>query len=407
MSKSHYFLFILTLCCGLAEANPCSEPKSTSRPSDSSGNKEEKVANGIAGTGKQVAQTPTQAPTQLANGIAGTGRQVAEGVTVLFGVITGFASICVNGVEIHFDDTTPISLNGVEAKPDQLAVGQVVAVLANGQGSEVDAQKISVLPAVQGPITRIDHANLQVMGQPIKIDAHTQFAAGFNAQSMQLGQVVSVHGLRTGDGTVVASYVAASQAAHTLFGTVSEVRGAMIAIDGVQIDTASLDRSYTIGTKLWVAGQWKNGVFNAERANDEASWPSKGIDYFVVQGYAHAQSGALLIDGAKVSLAGKDQQNLERVKRGEPVVVTGRVLNDGAWVVDRVETPQRVDKNANPSTLRKSDPKALPSTSSHRPIEAPPRPNPSDRVQRERIERGGGLRDRPRYDRPERGGRRG
>jgi hypothetical protein len=30
-------------------------------------------------------------------------------------VITGFASICVNGVEVHYDANTPVSINGQPA----------------------------------------------------------------------------------------------------------------------------------------------------------------------------------------------------------------------------------------------------------------------------------------------------
>ena len=60
---------------------------------------------GIGGTGA-VAQSP---------GIGGTGAVAQSpgiGGTGIVGVVTGFASICVNGVEVHFDNSTPVSVDG-------------------------------------------------------------------------------------------------------------------------------------------------------------------------------------------------------------------------------------------------------------------------------------------------------
>ena len=58
---------------------------------------------GIGGTGA-VAARPGLGGTGISEGgIGGTG---------IVGVITGFASICVNGVEVQFDASTPVMDNG-------------------------------------------------------------------------------------------------------------------------------------------------------------------------------------------------------------------------------------------------------------------------------------------------------
>ena len=79
------------------------------------------AAPGIGGTG-DVALKPGIGGTGIDNGgIGGTG---------IVGVITGFASICVNGVEVHYDESMPVNDNGQTVKTGVLALGQVVVVKA-------------------------------------------------------------------------------------------------------------------------------------------------------------------------------------------------------------------------------------------------------------------------------------
>src|SRR5262249_10194711 len=68
-------------------------------------------------------------------GIGGTGQRAEVEVGVL-GVVTGFASICVNGIEVHYDAMTPVALNGDLVSANALGVGQVVSVLAVGAGTQ-------------------------------------------------------------------------------------------------------------------------------------------------------------------------------------------------------------------------------------------------------------------------------
>jgi hypothetical protein len=55
---------------------------------------------GIGGTGSRAQDGVGGTGSKADGGIGGTGAR-AEGDVGLLGVITGFASICVNGVEVH------------------------------------------------------------------------------------------------------------------------------------------------------------------------------------------------------------------------------------------------------------------------------------------------------------------
>jgi hypothetical protein len=126
------------------------------------------IGSGLGGTGSPAAQSDP-------GGIGGTGSVAGKpvfgeggvGGTGIVGVITGFASICVNGLEVQYDANTPVWDNGQPGSTRQLVVGQVVSVTATGSGDKTTARGIGMIHAVVGPLTTVDAAKgtLQVLGQ--------------------------------------------------------------------------------------------------------------------------------------------------------------------------------------------------------------------------------------------------
>jgi hypothetical protein len=144
-------------------------------------------------------------------GIGGTGQRAEAEVGVL-GVITGFASICVNGIEVHFDANTPVALNGDPASAKALGVGQLVSVLAVGTGAQARAQWIDIVDATVGPVTAVESAGtlLQVNKQRVRIDPSTVLGPDLSRAQLaaaQVGDTLRVSGLRSADGTIVATRV--------------------------------------------------------------------------------------------------------------------------------------------------------------------------------------------------------
>lgn len=145
-------------------------------------------------------------------GIGGTGQR-AEADVGLLGVITGFASICVNGVEVHYDAKTPVSLNGEPAAADALAVGQVVAVRAMGRGTQARARAIDIVDSAVGPVVAIDAAagSLELPGQRIRVQPTTMLGDGITGlDALQVGATLRVSGLPAADGTIVATRIEAA-----------------------------------------------------------------------------------------------------------------------------------------------------------------------------------------------------
>ena len=147
-------------------------------------------------------------------GIGGTGQRAEAEVGVL-GVVTGFASICVNGIEVHYDAKTPVSLNGDPSSASALGIGHVVSVRALGAGTQARAQSIDIVDAVVGRINAVESTGtlLQINGQRVRIDSATVLAPGLTRSQLaaaQVGDPLRVSGLRDADGSIVATRVEAA-----------------------------------------------------------------------------------------------------------------------------------------------------------------------------------------------------
>ena len=159
------------------------------------------AAGGLGGTGAPLPDAPGD------GGIGGTGMPVAQGEAVgIVGIVTGFASVCVNGLEVHYEANTPISENGRSADAGALAVGQVVSIEAVATPGGLRARDVAIVHVLEGPVTRSPGGGLAVMGQRLALLPGARVAAGANA--LAPGQMVKVSGLRTPAGQIQATRVA-------------------------------------------------------------------------------------------------------------------------------------------------------------------------------------------------------
>lgn len=152
---------------------------------------------GLGGTGLRFADR---------KGIGGTGISGSIGV---YGRITGFASICVNGMEIHYKKETSVRDMGRSSSTEALRVGQMVAVEAVPGKNGFQARMITIEKAVSGSVTQVDPraGTLTVQGQMVHADreGRTMLAA------LRKGDTVAVSGLRRADGSLLASRIEKTQ----------------------------------------------------------------------------------------------------------------------------------------------------------------------------------------------------
>lgn len=172
---------------------------------------------GIGGTGMPpfnaaipaAGALPASPPGQD-RGIGGTGApalgtKAAAGNTGIVGEITGFASVCLNGVEVAYDPTTAINIDGHAEPPAALRAGQIAAITAGPDAAAKDgllADVVSIRHEVSGPVSAQDVNTLTVAGQNVVLRPDTR-----GMREIALGDWVAISGFRNHAGAIVATRI--------------------------------------------------------------------------------------------------------------------------------------------------------------------------------------------------------
>lgn len=307
---------------------------------------------GIGGTG-DVALKPAIGGTGIDNGgIGGTG---------IVGVITGFASICVNGIEVHYDESTPVNDNGQTVNTGVLAIGQVVVVKAKGQGDELQAETIALQHLAVGPVERVDTARneVRVLGQTLRWSGEPG-----TLSALKPGQWVRVSGLRMSDGSIDTTRLQPipPQAQAQLTGPADHGAEGTLRIGETTVQTGRLGfleglrawRAALNGQEVQVQGIWDGKQLVATGMQLQPTRTTMGpVERVVVEGYIKAAStdgldigqGRMAL-GAQVSARQRAELREDREQR---VRVTGVRGSDDRITVERVDVRQSSEKRVRSS----------------------------------------------------------
>jgi hypothetical protein len=268
---------------------------------------------------------PDGGPLLVDRGIGGTGApvQVAErgiGGTGIVGVVTGFGSVFVNGMEIRYDDSAPVDIDGSASSAAALRVGQLVAIQAEGPVSAPYARTISVRSAVAGRIEALELGSgmLTIGGQTVLVPEGT-----WGANRFGLGDWVKVSGLRRADGTIVASRLDAAPVG------VLVARGKVVREGGVArvgnlvlpgpMAAAVKDGQFVVASGDYVAGKGRVGTIASDTLlPNPGDYFGAAASHLIVQAFVQVNKGSVSMNGVKVS-AGP--------------VVSGQASHDGIAVV--------------------------------------------------------------------------
>jgi Domain of unknown function (DUF5666) len=303
---------------------------------------------GIGGTG-----SPAQAPSVQARGPGDGGSGDGIGGTGIVGVVTGFASICVNGLELHYAPGTPVFVGQQGTSVAALQVGQVVAVRASDvgldklqSGTELQAQRIVVLHAAVGPITQLGSAGrFAVMGQ------EALALAPEDMTGLRLGDWVRVSGHRTPSGEIRASRVqgiAARSEAAQVMGPASAVQAQSLRVGGttVLLGSALAAQPIANGREVAVQGQWDGTRLRAQSISLAPTRASLGaVNYVLLEGFVYGVQGqelrlgyeSLQIPGDVRTLLGGASSGAAApslLQAGQRVQVRARVEANQTLVVD-------------------------------------------------------------------------
>jgi uncharacterized membrane protein YgcG len=297
-------------------------------------------------------------------GTGGTGKvpDVGSGGTGIVGVITGFASVCVNGIEAEFDARTTVSENGKPSSSQHLRVGQVVEVLAVGKGERVYAKSIHVRDVMLGPVTRVDPVNrrIDVMNQPVRWN--TAVIAGANNRPLSVsevkpGQFVRISGFRATNGEILASRIeTAPVGAVRMTGTVNEVTRGQFSVNGLRVSHRGREE-FSAAAEVSVEGTWQGSGIRADRVQTNSSPFAGKTDFVSVQGVLGDVGGKWRVGSSRLALdtntvvegGGRDLQP------GELVQVEGTLSKDNELRVRKIFRGDRVARPAREEDERGSD----------------------------------------------------
>lgn len=314
---------------------------------------------GIGGTGSPIAQSGisgtgihdggTGGTGNQESGIGGTGSVASDGGvggTGIVGIITGFASICANGIEIHYDVDTPVSIDGRLSTVRDLAVGQVIAVRALGTTSyELTASHIAVIHAAVGPISRLnpETRELYVLGQAVQVGELKDHG---NFSNLKTGDWVQVSGHRLSSGIIVASRIESTTpqlAEAGINGYVTQIDAKGFEVNGTRIDhDAQLQSSITQGMEVRIVGHWDGAHLKAQHIQIEPTRQSIGnVEHLVIEGYIHAlddkglniNNQAIAFESAQIS-AGNTRSDFRLDQR---IQISGRLGTDQRVIAERIE----------------------------------------------------------------------
>jgi hypothetical protein len=234
---------------------------------------------GIGGTGAP----PATGPQISDRGIGGTG---------IVGVITGFGSVLVDGLEVAYAPATPVTVDGAPEPGAELRVGQLVTIVASEENG-LHAVSIDVRHQVSGPVTSIsaDGRTFVVAGQSVAIEDKTE-----GLSTVHPGDWVAVSGLLAPDGEISASRIDQSTPGTILVrGTVEPgAAGWRIGDLGVQPPNGA---SIAPGTSVTVHGTLVNGTLSDTKAepdvltSDPVAFFGGHVGRMVIESYVSGAGG--------------------------------------------------------------------------------------------------------------------
>ena len=304
---------------------------------------------GAGGTGRALSQVvPT---TDGGSGAGGTGLYGGDGDegsgaggTGILGTITGFGSICVNGLRVQYDDETPVVRDGYPIDATELAVGQVVR-MDTGPGKGLVARHIAVENALSGPVTRVDRQRNRfwVMEQPVVLRSAVEVfdrvaQRTVRSDEIRPGHYVDVSGQRRADGVVVASRLEARAADRpdSATGVAVPAVGRIAYVGDLRATLPPDLAAHPQVRRVVLKGRWNAERRTFESKSVEAASPvTPGVERLSLEGFVEStpSGGDFEIAGTPVDASAFSGTP----KRGDLVRVHGRVDRNGRLRAERID----------------------------------------------------------------------
>lgn len=275
---------------------------------------------GIGGTGMPLFNMPVPAsaavpasPAGQNRGMGGTGApsqgtKPVTGNTGIVGAITGFASVCLDGVEVAYDPATRINIDGQPEPPEALRAGQVAAVVAGPDPRAADglmATAISIRYEVSGPVSAVNGDRLTVAGQPVSMNART-----WGLRRIAPGDWVAVSGFRNPAGVIVATRIDPRAPGSVIVHGVIAKKSGGIWLGGLELHLPPQTRHLRNGEAVIATGALSGTILDADSVTPDLLYSNPhayfgaSVKRLLIQSYVYTIGGpAYIAVGTSIYLA--------------------------------------------------------------------------------------------------------
>jgi hypothetical protein len=265
------------------------------------------------------------------NGIGGTGYKPADngiGGTGFIGAIRKFGSVWVNGERIAYPADVRIRIDDEPAVANQMRIGQVARLVAAPRDGVLTTDRIVILSEVVGPVSRIEKARLEVLGQSVELKSARM------GRGLKVGDRVAVSGLRKPDQTIVASLVEKRDPGpDQIIGVLERDAGGAFYI-GAQAVTGV--GAGVVGQRVILRGTSANGAFAALETKLDTLIEIGPVKSLSVETWVTRR------DGEVVTASGVRVEHAQGIGAGSShVVIKGELGPNGALIAGSVERPTR------------------------------------------------------------------
>jgi hypothetical protein len=303
-----------------------------------------------------------------------------QGSGIVFGSITGFGSIFVNGVEWRTSGAQ-FTIDGQSGgREDQLRIGKVVTVRGtlDAGGTSGSASTVDYADSVEGPIASIDRAtgSFVVLGQTIRVTGSTRFDDSVSPRSfdgLSVGLIVEVSGFVDAAGAVVATHIERKTAGapFEVTGAVSNLSTAnsTFSINALVVDYAAAtvtNGTLANGATVEVKGSTilGNGALRASSVEVKGGLGARNGDQIEIEGYVtrYSSNGDFDVNAQRVSTDSSTQFVLNglTLALNVKVEVEGSINASSVLVARKVELKRdnstrilaTIESITAPSTLR-------------------------------------------------------
>lgn len=179
------------------------------------------------------------------------------------GVITGFGSIFVNGVEFETDSAS-VTLDDNSGLQSDLKLGMVVEItgVIDDSGATGNATQISFDDDVQGPVSTITinadltQKELVILNTTVIVDAITTIFEDITFDTLSAGDLLEVSGFFDGSGSLLATRIekkedfSAGVSEIEIKGTVSNLLNSTFTLGSFTVDFSSADLNEVPGGNI-------------------------------------------------------------------------------------------------------------------------------------------------------------